>query len=108
MQERKQQKVVLSEVAKEFNETDSDWIRVAEDLQLELFERPATPEAVAKFLYTAQHLDKTEAVEKEKKDGNKKMVKGNTIKVETGIPLDKPADGDSDVGRRMRVCQRVI
>lgn len=57
LQERKRHKFVLSEVATEFNNENPDWIRMAEDL--ELFERPASPEAVARFLYTTPHLDKT-------------------------------------------------
>ena len=58
LQERKRHKFILGEVATEFNNQNSDWIQVAEDL--ELFTHPATPEAVAKFLYTAPSLDKTE------------------------------------------------
>jgi brefeldin A-resistance guanine nucleotide exchange factor 1 len=57
LQERKRHKFVLSEVATEFNVENSDWIRVAQDL--ELFAQPATPESVARFLYATPHLDKT-------------------------------------------------
>lgn len=58
LQERKRHKFILGEVAKEFNNQNKDWTKMGEDLGL--FESPATPESVAKFLYTAPRLDKTE------------------------------------------------
>jgi len=58
LQERKRHKFILGEVVKEFNKQSKEWTKVGEDLGL--FESPASPEAVAKFLYTAPHLDKTE------------------------------------------------